>query len=75
MINHKPDFELILMVIPLGIITFTGYMLVYYHRIRSLKLQKKLKERFFHEVESEKIKISRELLDAIVPFKLLLKEF
>ena len=50
-------------------------MLVYYHRIRSLKLQKKLKERFFHEVESEKIRISRELHDAIAPFTLPLKEF
>jgi len=73
--DHKSNFEFILLVIPLGIITFTGFMLIYYHRIRSLKLQKKLKERFFHEVESEKIKISRELHDAIAPFTLPLKEF
>lgn len=73
MFDYK--LELIFLAVPLGILTLTGLMLIHYHRKRSLTIQKKLKERLLLEIESEKMRISRELHDAVAPFTLPLKEF
>ena len=75
MFSNNLTYEILLLATPLGILTITGFMLIYYHRKRSLKIQKKLKVKFLDEIENEKIRISRELHDAVSPFTLPLKEF
>jgi signal transduction histidine kinase len=75
MFSNSLTYEILLLAAPLGILTITGFMLMYYHRKRSLRIQKKLKGKFLDEIENEKIRISRELHDAVSPFTLPLKEF
>ena len=67
--------EILLLSISVIIVVFVGLSLIITHRKRSLAIQKKLKSKFLFETESEKIRISRELHDAIAPFTLPLKEF
>ena len=65
----------LLMVIPICISFLVGFVFIYLNYKRSVRTQKKLKSHYFNQVENEKVKISRELHDAITPFTLPLKEF
>jgi signal transduction histidine kinase len=63
------------MAIPIFICFTAGVAFIYINYKRSIRTQKKIKSHYFNQIENEKIKISRELHDAIAPFTLPLKEF
>jgi len=65
----------LLMVIPIVICFLAGFAFIYFNYKRSIRNQKKIKSHYFDQIENEKIKISRELHDAIAPFTFPLKEF
>lgn len=65
----------LLFTIPIIISFIVGGLLIYFNYRRSVKIQKRLKAQFLFQIENEKIKISRELHDAVAPFTLPLKEF
>lgn len=67
--------EILLLSCSVIIVVFVGLTFVVTQRKRSLAIQRKLKSKFLFETENEKIRISRELHDAVAPFTLPLKEF
>lgn len=69
------DPSVLLLAIPIIICFLIGGILIYINYQRNVKIQKKLKSNFLFQIENEKIKISRELHDAVTPFTLPLKEF
>jgi len=67
--------QVLLLAIPIFVCFGIGALLIYRYSIKSLKIQRRLKSQFLYQIENEKIKISRELHDAIAPFTMPLKEF
>jgi len=68
------DPSVLLLAIPIIICFLIGGIFIYINYRRNVKIQKKLKTNFLFQIENEKIKISRELHDAVTPFTLPLKE-
>ena len=66
---------LLLFTVLIFISFFLGAFFIFINYRRSIVIQKKIKSNYLNQIENEKIKISRELHDAIAPFTLPLKEF
>lgn len=75
MLPSSIESYILLFTILIFISFFLGAVFIYLNYRRSILIQKKIKSNYLFQIENEKIKISRELHDAIAPFTLPLKEF
>lgn len=75
MLQRTFDSYILLFAIPMIIGFVVGGLFIYINYQRSVLIHKKQRNHFLFQIENEKIKISRELHDAIAPFTLPLKEF
>lgn len=75
MLQKTFESYILLFSVPLLISFLVGSLLIYINFRRSVRIQKKLKSNFLYQIENEKIKISRELHDSIMPLTLPIKEF
>jgi signal transduction histidine kinase len=75
MLQKTFESYILLFSVPILISFLLGSLLVYINFCRNVRIQKKLKSNFLYQIENEKIKISRELHDSIMPLTLPLKEF
>lgn len=75
MLQKTFESYILLFAIPILISFLVGTLFIYINYRRSVRIQKKLKSNFLYQIENEKIKISRELHDSIMPLTIPLKEF